>query len=118
MIDALIAGNLYGAPKQRQSNNGNPFTTALVRTTAGNGESLMVSVIAFEDAAQAAIQALRDGDSISLAGSLTPKVYETRNGEYRPALDMVAHAVLTAYHVKRKRQAIGSPEIAGEEQAA
>jgi hypothetical protein len=104
MIDALIAGKLYGATKRGTSKTGKPFTTALVRTTAGNGESLMVSVIAFDDTAQAAIQALGDGDSISLAGSLTPKVYEARSGEYRPALDMVAHAVLTTYHVKRKRQ--------------
>lgn len=113
MIDALIAGKLYGAPKQRQSKNGDPFTTALVRTAAGNGESLMVSVIAFDAAAQAALQALGEGDSVALAGALTPKVYEARDGGTRPALDMVAHAVLTAYHVKRKRQAVeGNAEAA------
>ena len=106
MIDALIAGKLYGVPKQGTGKTGNTFTTALVRTTAGNGESLMVSVIAFEDAAQAAIQVLGDGDSVALVGSLTPKVYEARDGSAQPALDMVAHAVLTAYHVKRKRQAV------------
>ena len=106
MIDALIAGKLYGAPKQGASKNGNQFTTALVRTTAGNGESLMVSVIAFDDSAQAALQAIGEGDSVALAGALTPKVYEARDGSARPALDLVAHAVLTAYHVKRKRQAV------------
>lgn len=106
MIDGLIAGKLYGQPKQSTSRNGNSFTTALVRTAAGNGESLMVSVIAFEDTAQAALQALEEGDSVSLTGTLTPKVYEARDGGYRPALDMVAHAVLTAYQVKRKRRTV------------
>jgi len=40
------------------------------------------------------------------SGELTPKVWTDKNGEARPALDMVAHAVLTAYHVARKRQAV------------
>jgi len=55
-----------------------------------------------------ALLALDDGDSISLAGTLTPKVWEDKNGATRPALDMVAHAVLTAYHVTRKRKAVQS----------
>jgi single-stranded DNA-binding protein len=110
MIDALIAGKLYGAPKRGSGKNGNPFTTLLVRATAGNGESLMVSVIVFDDTAQTALQALGEGDSVALAGTLTPKVYEARDGSTRPALDLVAHAVLTAYHVKHKRQAVQDAE--------
>lgn len=33
-------------------------------------------------------------------------MWTDRNGEAKFALDMVAHAVLSAYHVKRKRQAM------------
>jgi single-stranded DNA-binding protein len=106
MIDGLIQGKLFGDPKTGRGKNDNPFTTALVRTAAGSGESLMVSVIAFEKAAQAALQALGDGDSVALAGSLTPKVYEAKDGSHRPALDMMVHAVLTVYHVQRKRQVV------------
>jgi hypothetical protein len=41
-----------------------------------------------------------------LPSQLTPKVWTDKNGEARPCLDFVAHAVLTAYHVIRKRQAV------------
>jgi len=105
MIDALVAGKLYGQAKQGTGKSGKTYTTAKVKAASGSGETLLCSVIAFDDKAQAALLALADGDSVALAGSLTPKVYQARDGEYRPGLDMVAQAVLTAYHVKRKRQA-------------
>ena len=43
---------------------------------------------------------------MALSGTLTPKVWTDRNGEIHPGLDMVAAAVLTAYHVRRKRRAV------------
>ncbi|UHL62751.1 single-stranded DNA-binding protein [Paralcaligenes sp. KSB-10] len=106
MIDALIAGKLYGTSKQGIGKTENTYTTAKVKVTAGNGDMLLCSVIAFDEKAQAALLALEDGDSVALSGSLTPKVYEDKNGATRPSLDLVAHAILTPYHVKCKRQAI------------
>ncbi|CAM5539810.1 single-stranded DNA-binding protein [Eoetvoesiella caeni] len=105
MIDALIAGKLYGAPKQGTGKTGNTYTTAKVKAAAGNGETLLCSVICFDEKAQAALLALDDGDSIAVSGALTPKVWTDKAGDTRPALDLVCHAVLTPYHVKRKRQA-------------
>jgi len=106
MIDALIGGKLYGSPKQGTGKTGNTYTTAKVKAAASSGETLLCSVIAFDDKAQAALLALDDGDSVAVSGALTPKVYTDKAGDTRPALDMVAHAVLTAYHVKRKRAAV------------
>lgn len=54
MIDALIAGRLYGAPKQGTGKTGNAYTTAKVKAAAGKGETLLCSVICFDDKAQAA----------------------------------------------------------------
>jgi len=65
-----------------------------------------VNVIAFSQAACEALLALGDGDAVSLAGSLTPKAWTDREGIARPALDLVASQVLTAYHVTRKRKAL------------
>lgn len=110
MIDALIAGKLHGQPQQRTGSSGKPFTTAKVRAAAGNGEALFVNVIAFSRTAQDALMALGDGDSVSLSGELTPKVWTDREGQARPAVDLVAHAVLTAYHTRRKRQAVEGGE--------
>lgn len=106
MIDGLIGGKVYGKPVERKGQSGKQFVTAKVRAAGGDGESLFVNVIAFDGDAQTALLALQDGDSVSLSGVLTPKVWTDKNGETRPALDMVAHVVLTAYHVKRKRQAV------------
>ena len=106
MIDGLIGGKAYGKPVERKGQSGKQFVTAKVRAAGGDGESLFVNVIAFDADAQAAVLALEDGDSVSLSGVLTPKVWTDKKGETRPALDMVAHAALTPYHVKRKRQAI------------
>ena len=110
MIDALIAGKLYGQPKQMTSKAGKPFATAKVRAAAGEGEALFVNVIAFDPDTVAALLALGDGDSVALAGSLTPKVWTDREGNHRPAVDLVAHQVLTPYHVTRKRKAVQKPE--------
>ena len=69
-------------------------------------ESLFVNVIAFSESAQAALLALDDGDAAALAGTLTPKVWIDRDGNTRPALDLVAAQVLTAYGLGKKRAAV------------
>ena len=107
MIDALIQGTLYKVPQARTASNGRRFATANVRTPTKDGTAIFVSVIAFAESAVTALLALEDGDSVALAGELTPKVYQPRDGgEPRPSLDMVAHKALTEYHVARKRKAV------------
>jgi len=107
MIEGLIAGHLVGLAETRQGKNDSTFALAKVKATAGDGESLIVNVIAFAAEASAALMALDDGDAVALAGALTPKVWTDKQGNTRPALDMVATQVLTAYHAARKQQALG-----------
>jgi single-stranded DNA-binding protein len=106
MIDALVAGKLWKTPEERRSNAGKTFVTANVRAADGEGESLFVNVVAFSDSAKAALLALEDGDSVSLAGMLKIGTYEARDGSAKPSVSMVAAKVLTAYHVARKRKAV------------
>jgi single-stranded DNA-binding protein len=106
MIDGLVGGRLYGAAQVRTGQHGTHFVTCRVRATAGDGESIFVNVIAFDDAIREALEALDDGDSVSLTGALTPKTWVDKQGNVKPALDMVAHGVLTAYHAQRKRRAV------------
>jgi hypothetical protein len=107
-IDALVTGTLHKAPTQRTASNGNSYTLATVRASTRDPEvTMFVSVIAFDPAAAAALAALGPGDPVSLAGELTPKVYIPKDGgPPRPSLDMLVHAVLTPYHVQRRRQAV------------
>ena len=64
-----------------------------------------------------ALLALVAGDSLAVAGSITPKVWTDREGQHRPALDMVAHQVLTTYHVTRKRRTVQAPHHGNERPA-
>ena len=104
MIDGLIAGRLVGDAEMREGKNASRFAVAKVRATAGDGEPVVVNVIAFAPEACAALMALEDGDSVSLAGSLTPKVWSDKQGNTRPALDMVVMNVMTAYQAAHKHR--------------
>lgn len=94
MIDGLVAGRLYGETEQRTDKVGKAFALAKVRASTADGELLFVNVIAFDAQVCAAMQDLRDGDSVALSGSLTPRVWTDKQGSTRPALDMVAHRVM------------------------
>ncbi|MFZ4626293.1 MAG: single-stranded DNA-binding protein, partial [Rhodoferax sp.] len=93
--------------------SGKHFVTAKVRVATSSEESLFVSVICFDDAPCRALLALGEGDSVSLAGQLTPKVWTDKTGTAKPALDLVAQQVLTAYHVTRKRRAVSGQDDEG-----
>ncbi|KAK6023373.1 single-strand binding family protein [Ostertagia ostertagi] len=94
MIEGLVAGRLYGDVEQRTDKAGKPFTVARVRASTGDGEVLFVNVIVFDAAARADIGRLVEGDAISLTGALTPRVWTDKQGNTRPALDMVARRIL------------------------
>jgi single-stranded DNA-binding protein len=115
-IDALVAGKLWKTPEERRSSAGKMFVTANVRAADGDGESLFVNVVAFDDSAKAALLALEDGDSVSLAGTLKIGTYEARDGSVKLSVSMVAQKVLTAYHVARKRKVVA--DAAGGNQSA
>ena len=75
-------------------------------------------MITFDDIVKDALQLLDDGDSVALTGALTPKVWTDKQGNVKPALDLVAHAVLTTYHADDKRRAMrGESGESGESEA-
>ncbi|MGB3462466.1 MAG: single-stranded DNA-binding protein [Rhodanobacter lindaniclasticus] len=106
MIDALLSGRLAADPKEGTASNGNRYATARVLVTTGGEDRLSVSVIAFHADTVASLLALAKDDAVTLAGELTPKVWTDKEGTARPSADLKAHALLTPYHVQRKRQAM------------
>ena len=96
MIDGLIAGRLIGDPERRQGKGDSTYVVARVRAQSSENEHLMVNLIAFDAAPCAALLALRDGDSVAAAGHLNPKVWTDKQGNTKPALDLVAHRVMSA----------------------
>jgi len=97
MIDGLVSGHLNGTAEMREGKNATQFAVAKVRAQSGDGQTVMVNVIAFVPAACTALMDLEDGDAVSLSGSLSPKVWSDKQGNTKPALDMVATKVLSAY---------------------
>ncbi len=95
MIDALVAGRLMGEASRRVDKTGRGFVVARVLARNRADEEFIVNVIAFDDAAGSALLALADGDALSLAGALTPKVWTDKQGVVRPSLDLIAARVLT-----------------------
>jgi len=95
MIEGLVAGSIWGDPEKRMGKNNSIFVVAKVRAQGTQPELVIVNVIAFDVAACKALLGLRDGDAVSLGGSLLPKVWIDKQGVSRAALDMVASRVLT-----------------------
>jgi len=111
MIEGLVTGTLVGLAEERQGKNGSAFVVARVKAAPGEGESLIVNVIAFAAEARAALLALDEGDTLAVSGALTPKVWTDKQGNTRPALDLVASQVLSVYHVERKRSALADTGV-------
>ena len=110
MIDGLVAGRLMGEASRRVDKAGRGYIVARVLARNKADEEFIVNVIAFDDAPGAALLALDDGDALSLAGALTPKVWTDKQGIARPSLDLIATQVMTAYHVSRKQAALGGAD--------
>jgi single-stranded DNA-binding protein len=95
MIDAMVAGRMFGASEPRTDKSGKAFAVAKVLAVAGDGDSVIVNVIAFDADVQRRLELLSDGDAVTLAGALTPKAWTDKQGNARAALDLVAHRMLS-----------------------
>ena len=95
MIDALIAGRVFGDPEQRAGKAESLFVVAKLRAQAGDGETYLVNVIAFDSQVCRELLVLRDGDALSVVGSLTPKVWTDKQGISRPVVDLIAHKIIS-----------------------
>jgi len=93
MIDALIAGRLHGIAEQRTGHAGSIYVTCKIKAMTDDGDNIICNVIAFHDTVCAHLLQLEDGTSVSLSGALTPKVWTDKQGNVRPALDLVAHSI-------------------------
>ena len=91
----MVAGRLYGEAERRTDKAGKAYSLAKVRASTAEGELLFVNVIAFDDDLCASLHRLHDGDSVALSGSLNPRVWTDKQGNARPALDMVAHRLIS-----------------------
>ena len=104
MIEGMVAGKVFGDPEARRGKGDSEFVVAKVRAQNNDAEVVIVNVIVFAAELGAALLDLRDGDAVSLVGSLSPKVWSDKQGNTRAALDMVATRMLAAGVEQKEEQ--------------
>lgn len=117
MIDALISGVLAADPVAKTTRTGNPYCTARVRVPMGEGEPVFALCTAFDAVARDGLLALHRGDPVALACSLSISVWTPDSGAARPNVQGTVHAILSPYHVKRRRAEIANVGAAHEARA-
>lgn len=105
-FDVLISGKIgRGGVTLKTASNGREFARWQLQVTDKNGNTLLASCVGFRDSVIVAAQALSEGDSIAVSGECAISQWQGNDGQGRVGLDVVVHAVLTAYAVQRKRKA-------------
>jgi hypothetical protein len=65
------------------------------------------NVIVFDPTAAQALAALDEKDAVTLSGELTVSAYAPKSGgDPRASVELLAHALVSAYHASRKRSAM------------
>jgi single-stranded DNA-binding protein len=103
MFDVLLSGRLRGGAQLRTASNGSPFATFRLAAASKTGESLLCSCVSFSQSVIDAVKGLGDGDSLAVSGEAAISTWQGQDGVARLGLDVTAYAVLSAYHVGRKR---------------
>ena len=109
MLSILATGTLVNDPKSRTSATGKLYATASLRVPAEDSDALLISCIAFNADAVAALLALSRGDSCAIAGRAKLSSW-TKDGEERHGLSVVADKVLTVYAAGKARKATREAE--------
>lgn len=103
-ITALITGKLIADPERRTGPSGKAYTRATVIAHDGDGDAL-VSLMAFGTVSEQ-LAALAKGDTVAVTGRAKVNTWAGRDGSTKVGLNVTADAILSTYHLKRKRQAM------------
>lgn len=109
MITALVIGELIKDPAERQTAQGKPWASAILRVAAGS-ESVLVNVTTFSTEAIQKLSKLQKGDSLAATGSLEMNRWADRDGNERTGWRLTASAVMTVYEANRRRKAASDPD--------
>ena len=127
MIRALITGKLHDTPQARTSATGNTFAIAKVKADDKAGAWVWVSVIAFGAESERLLE-LKAGDAVAIGGRAELSVWEDRDGNHHPGLNIVADEIATLRgkpkarnegeprnpsQQRRRRDRVRQPEAAG-----
>jgi single-stranded DNA-binding protein len=98
-LHAMIVGKLLGDPAERTSKSGKVFATGLIRVALGDGDSILVSIVAFDQAEQ--LLEHREGSTIAVAGPAKLSEWTSRKGEQQHGLSVVVDQIASASAARR-----------------
>jgi single-stranded DNA-binding protein len=104
MLAVLASGTLTREPQRRTASNGRDFATASMRVAVEGADAAIASLIAFGEPEVAALLALKQGDSIAIAGRAALRTWE-KDGEKRTGLNVTVDRVMTAYEAGKQKRA-------------
>jgi single-stranded DNA-binding protein len=112
VIDALIHGRIFGKPQSRTSKAGKQFVTAKLSVPMQDGQSVFANLITFRQPVGTALLALDDGAAVAVSGEIKVSTYVAKDGSTKPSIDIVAHEILSAYHITKRRKAVAKDDQA------
>ncbi len=102
-LQIMATGKITMGPTQKTSQNGNPYTFALMSVPTTQ-ERTSLSVFAFGEVA-ALLDALDKGDEITVTGPASLGEWESK-GEKRCSLSINAEQILSLYQSRKKRKRV------------
>lgn len=103
-LHLLALGVLTADPQSRTAKTGSIYATASIRVATGEGESLFIDIIAFNDQAPELLSH-RQGSAVAVAGSATMRSWVGRDGTDRQGLSVVVEQCASAASARRAEAA-------------
>ena len=110
MLNILATGTLVADPRRRTSAGGKDFATASMRVPAEDSEAMLVSIIAFNADAVAALLALVKGDACAVAGRAKLTSWE-KDGAVHHGLSVTGDQVLSMYQIEKRRKRATAADV-------
>jgi single-stranded DNA-binding protein len=97
----LVKGTLLHAPESRTLKNGGLCVKATLKAKDGDYTRFW-HILAFDEAVQAALLRLSDGDAVAVQGSLKAELHD-RNGETALSFGVIAERAQSLHQPGKKR---------------
>lgn len=92
----LASGVLHKRPELKQAKSGNKFVAATLRVREADARYSYWRLTSFDQAAQAELLRLDEGDTVSVQGLLHAKIYKPTTGEPRLSMNVIVDQALAA----------------------
>lgn len=92
----LASGVLHKKPERKTSKSGNGYVAATLRVREANATYQYWRLTSFDEAAQAELLRLDEGDSLSVQGLLRAEVYTPPEGAPRLSMNVIVDQALAA----------------------